>query len=889
MVTTSPISETRGLIDASEKPLRRSPPGKPQHEEEWPVLFPEKPTTPGTLRKMTQQDYRDSHTASVQPASDDKESYPALAKTQFMAPGTDHEQIGEGTFAQSIQRKPLATDDCSNTANPRAGKDIAGQGAPGAAKLGVQDVGDKKKTGSDGINLVHGSAGVPTALKKPEEETNDFVQTRQPTTSSLRPRLSAGHHVKDGSSPSTKIVASADPKHPKSSKEHDGKSTKSTLRPSNERRVPAKFIAGSRPSFTHGPSSRSTLRSDIHTSSLSNGSCLPGRLAPAVLSHKQDDPSITSAFQEVQNSEEVDSRRSSIPVFRGTVSTLIDKTNDAIDAPLPRAKKVSKDEFDIFEDSVHSFNAPSKDGYKVKRLSMTSPDHGPTLKISPSANRLIMGEEANKENTPQLQTDGHSNLRRAVVTNELQKNSKGAHRTLTNLKQSRRPLSSQGLPDSTSRVGLLDSEVREKKAKSAEVSHKIPMKHSEQTSRRLKPPVASRNQTSSSNDDPFFDVRSHLEAVNGEMVATKSENQDLGNKAISEHDWISPMPQRTSLTSLSDSMPPNPELPPSTDQEHISKLSRSGLSKSRAGGLISDSNKTSRYDLENYGNETAPFMPSQPPLSTPEHLVQAAPDSHSDSYPPRSSSRAAVLDFTQDGSGIASTVSPSEAGKHLSKDFTTHQKKVVSSQELGSSPLNLAGQEFKRGSVAQESNKSHGSVSKKVFSNFRGLFHKRSSGHSEVVSSIKPNKKGNHKSNVAKNVSPFPPTSEVHPIHRPTLSSLSRSVTTLAKVQPVEMRCPAPVTPSFNSPVASELSTTTAMAMQILESARKEKASPKKERLLELGRVMVDAITQVRDAEKAMEEAKQAARKAEVASLLCKKSVRTITKNVQEWRSEMRA
>lgn len=50
---------------------------------------------------------------------------------------------------------------------------------------------------------------------------------------------------------------------------------------------------------------------------------------------------------------------------------------------------------------------------------------------------------------------------------------------------------------------------------------------------------------------------------------------------------------------------------------------------------------------------------------------------------------------------------------------------------------------------------------------------------------------------------------------------------------------------------------------------------------------MVDALTQARDAEKAMEEAKQAARKAEVAHALCKKSVGDISKLVIEWKQEM--
>ena len=49
-MSASPIKQTRSLIDATEKPLRRSPPGKPHEEEEWPVLIPDRPTTPSTLR-----------------------------------------------------------------------------------------------------------------------------------------------------------------------------------------------------------------------------------------------------------------------------------------------------------------------------------------------------------------------------------------------------------------------------------------------------------------------------------------------------------------------------------------------------------------------------------------------------------------------------------------------------------------------------------------------------------------------------------------------------------------------------------------------------------------------------------------------------------------------
>ncbi|GME24837.1 proteophosphoglycan 5 [Neofusicoccum parvum] len=51
VVTSSPYKEARTLIDASEKPLRRSP-GSPD-EEDWPALFPTQPSTPGTLQAFS--------------------------------------------------------------------------------------------------------------------------------------------------------------------------------------------------------------------------------------------------------------------------------------------------------------------------------------------------------------------------------------------------------------------------------------------------------------------------------------------------------------------------------------------------------------------------------------------------------------------------------------------------------------------------------------------------------------------------------------------------------------------------------------------------------------------------------------------------------------------
>ena len=172
--------------------------------------------------------------------------------------------------------------------------------------------------------------------------------------------------------------------------------------------------------------------------------------------------------------------------------------------------------------------------------------------------------------------------------------------------------------------------------------------------------------------------------------------------------------------------------------------------------------------------------------------------------------------------------------------------------------------------------------------NIKGLFHKRSTD--ETLKSLTKNgKKNKQKASVALNGSPFPPISDVNPVHRPTLSSVRRSKANgiEAKTSLQGLSTFALATPSFNSPAPSELATTTTLAMQLIESARNEQSSPKNARLRELSKIVVDTITQAREAEKALEEAKHAARKAEVSYELCKKSVRDVKEVVDEWRDEM--
>lgn len=72
--------------------------------------------------------------------------------------------------------------------------------------------------------------------------------------------------------------------------------------------------------------------------------------------------------------------------------------------------------------------------------------------------------------------------------------------------------------------------------------------------------------------------------------------------------------------------------------------------------------------------------------------------------------------------------------------------------------------------------------------------------------------------------------------------------------------------------------------MSVLDAARTERSSPKKERLLQLGQIMVEGITQAREAEKCAEEARLAARRAEVARERCERCLRDVGGVVQGWK-----
>ncbi|KAL9122016.1 MAG: hypothetical protein Q9187_001430 [Circinaria calcarea] len=838
VLNTSP--EARCLIDASEKPLRRSPPEHPDQHEDWPVLFPAKPSKPNAIRSIVQEgglSKQSAGTVETQP-------YPKILDASG-PPGL--KPLNSEVSIESISRKPVEKAkqvEVTNTKLLHSNKD--------------NDNGkvSRSKDPSPTDQGMAGMSAADAAVQKRSDESRNLSHPRQTKTSSLRARISNGSITKDRPSSGNEVIGFTDfttiVESSSLATRAGSRSSKASSEALNGRRAPAAIIAGSRRPITHRPhrpTSQTSLRSFSRASDLPSEGNPSSRLKSVLPSGELGDVVVTTT----SNAES--RRSSSIPVLRRKESLVGGASQgtsvDTMGLP-EKVKRSSRKAFDIFEepivespDSNKGRSAPElgmKDGgksstahaYTIKRLSMTSPEYGPTLRVSSSAERVIMGEDdTDKENHPKVRANKSRDLRRQVAVNELHKSTQDTV-DLDAKKRLSRSFSSQSLSHCILPTGLpADKHVQEEAARGTDKDYFLPTDHLQHHSGLSRSYVSRTNTNSCGNDDPFFDARSYI--VDPEADCKHALMPEADSKS-----GVNPVVRRASSIALSDSIPLNPGFLPAIMQEHAGK--DKGL-------------PTNESNLQ--------------PVSTPQQQKEETSGHPAGSFPPRSSSRAAVPDFT------ISSVSPHQSDTRLSDEFAIRQNKLGESFGMKTSQLDYAGS-LKRDSVAHSSNKSQGSMSKGMLSNFRGLFHKRSGENG--VKQDKP------KLHITKNGSPFPPMSEIHPIHRPTLASTSRSKRPAAKLdipsQPL-------LTPAYQSPGPSELATTTTLAMEILDLARMEPSSPKKERYFELGKILVEAVTQARDAEKFAEEAKQSARRAEVSYILCAKSVSDIAKNVQEWKALM--
>ena len=885
------IREARSLIDASERPLRRSPPGMPHKQEEWPALSPEKLTTAGTSQRKLHKDRLPASPDAVYMSSAQIERYPSFGRSSPPTMMRDRKFATIAPSSQNFVRKkvpsPKSSDELVAVLPSAELLKPAKQQVPNdKVSNQLSSVATSESASFTAVSELSASAAT---VEKLAYEAPTIGQPRQTRTSSLRARLSAGQVIKGDTAAKTKVRGFADFT---AADAVPGNTSKGNLRdpeevrtrpqgqpvaklykkmssegPLRANRAPAQFVGGSRRAVPHRPSSLGSIRNESRTSTPVSTIQPPTRPAPLipVPSGLPEPPRIVK----LEFSKNAEPRRSSIPISRHTVLSMVSQTENEM---LPTNNKqedriqvnnVPRSGFEIFEDRAtdslsEQSNGPSidqlvvgqpegiptgtsetynmpvlqaieespKQDYHIKRLSVISPEYGPTLKISSSADRLIMGFRSGED----------ERLTYSLPTNHLHQ-------------------------DSAKPIALT---IR----KSTEI------------------PVI---------DDPFFEAQSTNDqdqanatasivpdtTLTASIVADTIPTANEETLTIDEESWISPMHNKKQGASngiicinASKSMPIILQDQDSKDSNTNRKSSTAAMSVQEVVNVFQPFSDATKGEE----NVTVNFP------STPERSSSTA--GNSTSFPPRSSSRTTPPDYTIKESAKSSPISPLEVEKCQTR-FLERQNKLGSSKGHASCSLDISQAAVsKRDSIARESGKSQGSISKGMLSNIRGLFHKRSAENG-LHSSTRSNKKGKQHTLIASSGSPFPPISEIHPIHRPTLASNNRSNAKCRKGIGYDTIANTPITPSISSPLPSEISTTTTLAMQLLESARTERSSPKKERALELGTILVEAITQARDAEKAMEEAKHAARKAEVAHALCKKSVGDIAKKVLEWKDDL--
>ena len=978
---SSIVIEAKSLIDASDKPLtRRTSPGKPKPDEDWPVLHPEKRSSTGTLQDMLRET---GSQLTQQTMSVGKERYPVLGNTVRQVASDDQLPVSRYSASYNLppEVNPTPNDKTEAGESGVTGKDIRRHSDP--FKDGIYDSGPVVPAKDLVPSPLKPSAGT-SHVQKQVHDPKSVPEPRQTRTSSLRARLSAAQLERDSPTKDTRMSDSKPPnelvKGDRDSllalKEAKGRrsttpavnksvSKKGSRDSIGSNRAPAQFVGGSRrPAHPRRPNSRGNHREEYRVPS---PPLPPNRPAPAK-PISRGEVGRGKDVEKGQAGPDVKPRKSSIPV----PTMVIDRTaQDGGKVVTPerkntrfqQARKEARDEiggiyqehpFADIIDALQATQPPAtyndripkllpdnheprvleaieespQHTYQFKRLSVAAPKYGPTLKISPSAERYIMGNEEglllNNMKTKELEDRLKSNTSTSATPICVTKN------------DVERPSSSQGLSRLSSRVGLIDPKVRERKTKSVDLGQVSPYRAGTDSVQSTSVPrfqnaESSGKVTKSSADasnDPFFDApEERLCGLEDEATTTEAQEHC---ENIDEAAWISPLEKKTSRSSSPggrDLLALDDYLPGHVQRQSIGDM-KGDNSKGHSKTDMTPPPKDTSF--QNHNTIVKDFAPQWvvsgvgPAKHTPSTPAQThGKQLHRHAYPPRSSSRTSPPDLTSpknhnsnslisknsrtlpanSDSKKTESISPTAEKKPTAppkdsvKEIDHRQNNPGVLGTFDSSRVNVgvttskddsarrdpANRDSitKRDSTAHNSHRSQNSMSKGVLSNFRGLFHKRSSNES-----LKPSKKSSKsKISIDANGSPFPPISEVHPIHRPTLASAARArTTTPTAINPVST--PA-TTPSFTSPQPTEVSTSTTLAMQLLEAARNEDSSPKKERLLKLGQFMVHAITQARDAEKAMEEAKQASRKAEVASALCKRSLGEVEKMVKGCRNEM--
>ncbi|KAI9785924.1 MAG: hypothetical protein M1839_008190 [Geoglossum umbratile] len=787
----------RGLLDAADLPLRRSPPGnawESRETEEWPVLLPRVASRASSVRQLAEEDSSnpESPFTGVRLAGNQGlegvvysvNSLPPQVTATIRNP-SNRTTNRQTTAAAQVQRKPV----------PRPV---------------LQTLNDTKP-----LSGVSGNVGCPA----PRTRTTD-QPSRLPTKSATG---AENRVIKPIEKKDMRIARTTEPsgRHP---------SSIPIIRKANSP------LDSSRGSDTEVAASKRQVKT--------------ARNSIAIF---EDD--------QVAGDADVDTDDAVSPAGVKVPSAEALATLEARSSPCARAS------------ASRSSRIPHTYSLHTKTPSKNLPRLGPILRISSVADLIIMGPA---EGEPSSSSSGKKTppaLRRAVVINELQKSSKhldkrfaierDAQTVITNKMTSSkqpqpRPKSAGG--DIKRMCGLIT--VRDQKSWSMDATRLILKKENaiiEGESRR---------------DDPFTEfqhamVRKSEDDVEPQ-VASKDDDASLklasGPGSGDDRKSI----QVVGVTGLKTK----------ATKIHASVTPRARIPNTQRG-------PTAGATLSN--NRTRGSRVAHRPQFTPSQRPPSSVNSTNSDRPPRSSSRVPVPDYTIGSSSVASS-----ASKGNQPPLPTFKDAVETQSPRGSAMAeNLLGPSSgseAAPTVSPSADVKQGSNTSKIsqapsaktlaITKIRGLFRKNTSPVGKM-----PSPKKGKKFTVNNNGSPLAsPGSGGASASKPwpRIGRVARSAGT-PPIRQANLTGNSFPTPGPTPSRPSESAEINALAMSLLNSARNEPNSPKKEHLLALGKAMVESITNARDAEKAMEEAKMAAKNAELYFMKAKKSVLDVTNVVREW------
>ncbi len=814
--TQSPIVR-RSLIDASDKPLRRSispSPGE-KDKQEWPALFPSRPTTPHTIQETVHDSSSKQAGSSTLNSS---ESNPDLAGRHHQhgddrRHGPETPATGFPTRRQGFQgggaartQKPSTTvqarlaleatverpvpgsepsscvpDDAESTPRalnretPNAGTpaeiDLASISGPGAALNTSNNnlsspIGQHARSSQDGANAK--ASRLPKRLSAPG-----------PVCSSNSPRRTLSERLSPYDTISPHVSRAPPVKH-----EHPSSSAKRVAEPTKAQHASRAVCAAdfaqdevplliavkqlSKQSQAKGGRSsipRPRLPFQLRQDAESESDILVSKLPRKELNsnrvtadHESDDGDLDTdegreekenkkdpqAFhppnEAKQNSQILDDGRGNIghndeaasfkEAGKSVLPTLMVPPDGGISSATSDShqdKKGPSASIDgAYLRTTHHGHLVDEPFNRVKRLSATSPEHGPILRISDSADRIIMGygseEDLDDDDTTARKRNSVPDLRRSVIIQELRKSTEG-------LLNGHLPLSRSATTRSLTRQELKEQVNETRDVRQPRVCQ------SEAQSVLVKP-------NSSIPEDPFSGsnigqtkvdtnsiARKPLPSPNGplewplrtspqapaELHPVKEDSSEEGTS------WISPLYAPRMV-------PEEKSLSPMTNGQ----ASRSGETKTSESASKAPQHQNSHRLGEIDVNSLAIPHNSMPAIS---NGVRSSAQKNAQ-FPPRTSSRAntpdisartraqITLPYTREIPNRFQSAHP----RRLSEEFSLPARVTVDPETLRNSIYKLKSPEMSKTSTpaTREQGRAQLSSAKGMLSNFKGLFHKRS-------------------------------------------------------------------------------------------------------------------------------------------------------------------